>query len=607
MAIEAPARLVREGLFVDSRLAALVTVVVLQALWLGGLMLGGWYSGADLANLSLATGRPLNLDYLTMSAGGHFAAPARVVYWVLNRVAPLGWPVTVVLRVLLQAGATFLLWRLLEELVGRGRLVRWVMALYAFSPLLVPASFVFSNALGVMVSQAAILGALLLHVRYTRTGRVWQAVAVALLVLLGLAFADESVILVAVLPLLSIGFLHEGSLPQRLSASARQWPGWVSLAVAGAVLLGLYQTGDYLPRTGGYSLADAWALAHTEWTQVLGPALLGGPWVWTYHPEEWSAYAAPPIALQALGQVALVVAVVLSVRATGRRALIAWSIPVVTTIGGAVLVGYARHAYLGTFIAPILRYSYFCAATLALGICLAFNRPQRGTDELAVPPMRRQALVGAVLLSLSVLSTLGFAVRFWENPAHAYVDRLRHDAIKAGAGTELYDTPVPHAVLPRLVPNHFVSDIVGLTGVRVTFGGSAAEPYLVSDSGALVHARFVTVAAITTPVTPPCGTFLQGAGAVTVQLGPPPELGEWYLELQLYQGRPNLLTLEVRDREGKALALAAGPSTARTSGTLVAIHRRIEQGSPASLTISSSDTQTTACLVAAYVGGPFPK
>lgn len=594
----------------DSRLAALATVVVLQALWLGGLMLGGWYSGADLANLSVATGRPLNLDYLTMSAGGHFGAPVRVVYWVLNRAAPLGWPATVLLRVLLQAGATYLLWRLLEELVGRGRLVRWVMALYAFSPLLVPASFVFSNALGVMVSQAAVLGALLLHVRYSRTGRVWQAVAVALLVLLGLAFADESVILVAVLPLLSLGFLHEGSLRQRLSASARQWPGWVLLAAAGAVLLGLYKTGNYLPRTGGYSLADAWAVAHTEWTQVLGPALLSGPWVWSYHPGEWSAYASPPIVLQVLGQVALLVAVVLSVRATGRRALLAWSIPVVTTIGGAVLVGYARHAYLGTFIAPILRYSFFSAATLALGICLAFSGQHRGANEQsapALPPLRRQLAIGAVLLSLAVLSTLGFAVRFWENPAHAYVDRLRQDAIKAGAGTELYDTPVPQAVLPRLVPNHFVSDIVGLTGVRVTFGGSAAEPYLVSDNGALVHATFVKVASVTTPVTPPCGTLIQGAGAVTVQLGPPPDPGEWYLELQMYQGRPNLLTLEVRDREGKALALAAGGSTARTSGTLVAIHRRVEQGSPASLTISSSDTQTTACLVAAYVGGPFPK
>lgn len=618
MATAAFANARRDELVLDRRRATLAVVIGLQALWLGALMLGGWYSGADLANLSIATDRSLDLDYLTMSAGGHFGAPSRFVYWVLNRAAPLNWPVTVVMRLVLQALATYLLWRLLEELGGQSRLIRWVVALYAFSPLLVPASFVFSNALGVMVSQTAVLAALLLHVRYTRTSRVWQAIAVAALVLLALAFADESIILVAVLPLMSLGLVHEGSMRQRLHAAARQWPGWLALLAAAAVLLGLYRTGQYLPRTGGFTVSDAWAVAHTEWTQVLGPSLLSGPWVWSYHPEEWSAYAAPPIFLQVLGQVALVAAVALSVRANGRRALFAWSIPIVTTIGGAVVVGYARHAYLGTFIAPILRYSYFTAATLAIGVCIAFSRTARAGNaplptRVAWSPSaagrlrRAQATLGVALLGLAALSTLGFVSRFWDNPAPGYVARLRHDVAQAGAGTELYDTPVPNAVLPRLVPNHFVSDVLGLMGLPVTFGGSAAEPRLVADSGAIVPATFVAVAAVTSPVTPPCGTFLHGARSTTVQLGPPPDPGEWFIELQLYQGRPNLFSLEVRDVEGNVLPIASGGSTARTLGPLVAIHRRVELGSPASLTLRSSDTQTSACLVAAYVGGPFPK
>jgi hypothetical protein len=620
MAIEAPSPHVRFDLSLDGRLAALMAVIGLQAFWLGALMLGGWYSGADLANLGVATGQSLDSHYLTLSAGGHFGAPARFVYWVLNRIAPLNWPLTVLLRLLLQAGATYLLWRLIEELVGRRTWVSWVMALYAFSPLLVPASFVFSNGLGVMVAQTAILGALLLHVRYTRNGQLWQALSAAVLVLLGLVFADEAIILVAVLPLLSLGFLHQGPLRKRLRASAHRWQGWAVFAAAAGVLLGLYQTGDYLPRTGGFTVADAWDIAHTEWTHVLGPALVGGPWVWSYHSQEWAAYAAPPIFTQVLGQVALIALVVLSVRATGRRALLAWSMPVLTTIGGAVLVGFARHAYLGTFIAPILRYSYFTAATLALGVCLAFARPEQPEpkefDELeeafelssnrTLGPRTPATAAGLVLL-LSVVSTFGFAARFWDNPASSYVGQLRQAARAAGPTAELYDTPVPNAVLPRLEPNHFISDLLALADVPVVFGGSSPTPLFATDTGALVPSTFLSVADVTSSTTAPCGTFLSGAGSVTVRLGPLVDAGEWYLQLQLYQPRPNTFTLEVRDPEGKLLELAGGGDTARLTGTLVAIHRRVARGVPATLTLTTHDTATNACLVHAYVGGPFPK
>ncbi len=90
-------------------------------------------------------------------------------------------------------------------------------------------------------------------------------------------------------------------------------------------------------------------------------------------------------------------------------------------------------------------------------------------------------------------------------------------------------------------------------------------------------------------------------------LGPAVPLGEWYLELQLYQSRPNTFTLDVRDTDGTVLEVLAGGATVRTAGTLVAVHRRLEFGSPATLTLSSPDTGTSLCLVHAYVGGPFPK
>lgn len=507
---------VRVQVTVDRRAAAIGAVLVLQALWLGALMLGGWYSGADLPNLALATGRPLDGDYLTLSAGGHFGVPARTVYWVLNRVAPLSWGLTVVGRVLLQAAATYLLWRLLEELVGRRRWIGIVVALYAFSPLLVPASFVLSNALGVMVAQTAVLGASWLHVRYTRTGRVWLGLAAAPLVLLGLLFADESILIVVLLPALSLGFLHQGTLRDRLRGAARRWPGWLSLALMAVVLRVVYATGDYVQTPHGFTLGNAWDVARTEWTQVLGPALLGGPWVWSYHDEEWAAYGAAPAVLRLLGQVALLLLVGLSVRRTGRRALLAWAIPVVSTIGGAVLVGYARHDFLGVFIAPVLRYSYYTALMLAVGVTLAFARTvEEGGDfaETQARPSRRLTALAGLVLVAEAVSTLGFATRFWANPAPGYVDRLAASARKAGPSAEVYDTPVPNEVLPRLSPNHFVSDVLGLVGVPIVVGRGAALPLIADDSGRLVASTFVPVADVTSPTLPTCGTPVRGPGS----------------------------------------------------------------------------------------------
>src|SRR4051794_35030226 len=164
---EAEPRRVRLDIPVDARLVSLVAIILAQAVWLGTVMLKGWYSGPDLANLGAATGQSLSGDYLTQSLGGHFGAAIRVLYWMLERGAPLSWGLTVVLRLLLQAAATYLLWRLIEELVGRRPWIPLLVAGYAFSPLLVPATAVLSSGLGLQIGQVCSLAALRFHVRYS--------------------------------------------------------------------------------------------------------------------------------------------------------------------------------------------------------------------------------------------------------------------------------------------------------------------------------------------------------------------------------------------------------------------------------------------------------
>jgi hypothetical protein len=331
----------------------LSVIVILQAAWLALIMLRGWYSGPDLGNLAEATGRPLNGSYLSQSLGGHFGAPGRVVFWVLNRVAPLSWGLTVVLRLLLQAAGTVLLWRLLEELVGRRRGLWAVVGLYAFSPLLVATTAVFTNVLGLAVGQVCVLGALLAHVRYTRTGAVRQALAAAGLAVTAVLFADQAVLGLFLLPLLSLGFLHQGRLRDRLAQARQRWLGWVALAALLMGFVGVYlSAGDSPGRPSGFGIAEAFTVAQEEWLQVLGPALVGGPWHWNTHDGEWVSYAAAPVVAIALGQVVLVLLVLASLRRTGLRALLAWAAPVGMSIGGAVLVGYGRYDSWGRSSRP---------------------------------------------------------------------------------------------------------------------------------------------------------------------------------------------------------------------------------------------------------------
>jgi hypothetical protein len=618
MATEAPAaagRRIRIELGLDVRAALLAAVLVAQAIWLAVVMLPGWYSGPDLGNLGAATGRALDREYLTASLGGHFGAPNRLLYWVLNRVSPLGWELTVLLRLVVQATATYLLWRLLESLVGRRRTVPAVVALYAVSPLLVPATAVLSNGIHLAVAQACLLGALVLHVRYTRGGRLRDAVTAGALVLVALAFADQAALLVLLFPLLSLGFLHQGPITDRVRAAARHWPGWVALVAAGIGFLGLYLSGDYTGQSRRFGGRDAWQVVRETWTDVLGPALLGGPWDWSTRPDEWVSYASPPTVQVVLGQLVLVALVVLSVRRTGPRALLGWSVPVVTALGTALLIGYGRFDFLGTLVAPILRYSYFTAMALAIGVTLAFCRT---TEELAGrerqhaaarTSRRRDRAVAAALVAVgaaSIWSGLVFANRFWDNPAQAYVENLVASTREAGPAVELYDSMLPNGVVPGLVPNRFVSDVLALADVPAVFGGAAAYPLLAGPDGQLVPARFMAVAGALGPTSEGCGRYLEGAGSTTIRFAPVNQSGDWFLQLQGYQGRDNTLTIEVRDAEGGELAVRGGEPTIRPSGTLFAVHRRLEFGRPASMTLTSTDTATSLCLVQARIGAPFP-
>ncbi len=602
-----------------SREQLLLTVIVLaQAVWLGFVMMRGWYSAADLPNLAFANGRSLDWGYLTSTLGGHFGVAQRFVYWLLNRTAPLEWWFTVLIRVGFQALSTVLLWKLFRALVGFRPWLWVVLVGYASSAYLVPGLAALNSGLGLGISQACLVGALLAHVRYTRERRLVDAAVVAVLILVMLAFAQETFPTLAILPILSFVFLQGGSWRERLRGGLRLWRGWLVLAVALAVFAGLYLSGDYNSPSSEFTVRDGFWLAGQAWLKVLGPALVGGPWHFVTFPHQWSAYAQPPVVLLVLGQVVLVGLIVLSVRRTGWLALVAWFIPAWTAVACLVLVGTGRWAFLGELIPSILRYSYYVPATLALGVVLAFGANQSASQSASPPGRwstpawlgepRRTALVrGAVALLVvsSALSTIGFARPFWKNPAKSYTETLLRSVGERSPGVPMYDTQLPEAVVPS-ISKMYVSDLLGLGGAAAEFGGQSNNRLVVNQFGGLVPAKFVNVADFSGPRQQGCGIYVHGVGTTRIPLSTVSETKQWFLQFQLYEPRANVVTMTVLDEDGEKIPVTSGSSVLNLTGELVVVQRRLGSGRPALIELSSTEPRTSFCLVHTYVGVPLP-
>jgi len=604
----------------DRTSIAVAAIVVAQAAWLSFIFEQGWYFGADFARLAAANNQKLDWAYLSSPLAGHFGPLIRLGYWVLNRVAPLNWDVTVGARVFLQAIATVLLYRLLVHLVGRRTWLPAVLAGYAFSPLLIPGLAWLTSGIGLASAQVFVLLSLHTYVRYTRSGRVVDAIATGAYFLLAIALNDESVLTIVIFPILSLGFLHTGSFSDRLKASTRRPLSWLGIFGAVGVFAGFYLSGSYNSGSGRYGVGAAAQVAHDEWFNVLGPALVGGPWRWWHTSDAFISYADPPPAAVLLGQLVLASLIAIGVRQTGTRALLAWLMPVVIAVGGVVLAGLARYETAGTFIASFLRYSFNADVMLALAVVLALTHtvdervPAAEGAGRATTPLHpllyrpiTPVVVSAILVAAGIVSGVGFAKRYSQNPSKEYVNTLIASARAIGPDANVYDSAVRGDVVPIVESQHYVSDILTLAGVHVHYANSSSEPLVVGQDGRFVPSTFVHVADAAEPLQPGCGKYIGGKGSFTIPLSSVLPRKDWYLKVELYQpAASQTISLKVLDQDGSLLQPPRGSSLTVTS-RLATLYVRLPFSAPKALVITSTNPTATMCLVHTYVGAPLPR
>lgn len=602
-------------------------IIVVQAAWFAILMNAGWYYQADFDNLAAATGHSLSWSYLTTSQGGHLDIIGRLVLWLLNRIIPLNYGATIGLRLLVQGAATYLLARLLAELVGRRRGVLMLLGLFALSPLLVQSTLWLTSSINFLISELLVLAALRCHLRYATSGRLRPAALTAAAMLGATLVAEQAAVSALALPVLTFAFLSEGTARDRIRAVGRSWPAWLliaaPIAVFGAFFVG---SGKYSTHSYGFGPSDALTLVGRFWFDTLIPGLFGGPVAWSTAGGNYFAFSAAPVALRFGALVLLGMVVGWTVRRTSGRALFGWFIPFLVSGVGMVFVGAARYELFGVdAVARHFEYAAYAAVPAAVGVALALwptspagirARLVPGSEAAGEPPAtghrhardhRRVAAGLVIALGVTSMVSAGTYAHHWsQSPSRDYVHNLAADIADVGPTGTVFDTYVPNDVMPGIQLHRHVSDLLALMGAHVHLDNGPSQPQVVNSRGHLVPAQFVTSGSVdVTASNSFCNDLVAGQQVVTRQLNRLPHRNEWFLRLSYFEQAPSVIDVHVVTAQGATLTPLGGSQVPLTSRNGV-VYIPLPLAAPSAVRLQGLTDTTNVCLTNVAIGYPFP-
>ncbi len=601
----------------------LLVVLVAQAGWTGWLSAGGWFYQDDLSALQESSGRRLGWAFLTMPVNDHLVPGYRLAFWLLRHTDPLGYTPTVLIRVALQSVAVYLLYRLLRLLFGDRPGVLVLTALYAVNPLVVSNFTWLTTATCLVPAELAAILALHEHVRYTVTGRLRHAVWAGIALLAGMCFWEKTAIIGLILPILSLGYLSAGPLPDRLRSLIAHWRGWVATAVPPMLFVAYFLTHHYGGSARGVSVAHLADAIRVSWLRMAAPATFGGPWSWfDAGGTAYVSWSSPSTLAVVLSQIAFAALIIWGWRRTGARSLWAWSVPGVSIVFGTAMVAIGRYFTFGDLIAVTMRYSFDFALALVLGAALALVPTSaadiapraapaaRPPDPPSAPnprPRRDVAIIAAtlVLTLSSIVSSWRFQTRWEQNPTEPYVDRLTRSISAAGPSVNLYDTPVSSKVVPYFFgPTLHLSELLGWAGAHVVFDHTDTAPMLVDQDGNLRAASIIPAAYGRLPAGQICEVLAHGVGTWRVPLSRRLVSGEGFLRLEYFQQRPSTLRIQIEDTSGALIAPATGARTSfpvRLGAQLL----RLKASTAEAVVVKSDSAAMNICIGNIIIGAPF--
>jgi hypothetical protein len=596
-------------------------IVVAQALVYGLLARAGYFYVDDLDNQATAARYGLGWDYLTLPLNDHLTPGLRLSYWLLAHLAPYQHGVSVLARVLVQAAATVLFYRLLLRLFGARPAVLVALAAYAFCPLTLPSFLSLSSAVNLLPAHVALILLLDGHVRYAATGRLRYAVGGGLALLVGLLFWEKVALGVLLPPLLTATVLTAGDWRPRLRALLGQTPGFLCYLLPLVAFFGYYFGAGYPGSSDPLTATRLAELAGTSWLRGIGAAVAGGPWSWYSTPDVYFGVGDPPVAVVVAGQVVLLGLAALGVRRRGWSSLLCWAMPVVYLLGSSAVLAAGRYQYFGGLVATNFHYLSDLAVPLVLAGAAALvpvdraGLAARGLAPLAElspagAPVRlpagraRLAAVLAVALAVgAAVSAAAFERRWTQNPTRAYLGTLVAD-LRAHPGTNLYDVPLSGRVLPVISGNRRPSQVLAPLEVPLTYDDPTVPLKTVDDRGRVVDAVFLPVASSRERAGVFCTHLLRGAQRLTVPLTPAAPEGDHVVQLDYLTQRGSTVWIRVGGPAG--LVEPLGGAERQLKGGLRRVVLQVDRAVVDRVEIASDNPNLHLCVTHVDAGSPVP-
>ncbi|GAA3534746.1 hypothetical protein GCM10022234_34470 [Aeromicrobium panaciterrae] len=556
-------------------------------------------------------------DFLMTPYNGHVMPGAFAWVWISTKLAPLDFNVVFATMMAFQLVAGLLMWHLLRLMFGNRPAILLPLAVFAFSPITLPASWWWAAAINQQPQQIAMLLVLICHVRYVRSGRWVWALAGPVALAVGLLFFEKTAVIVPFVGLLTWLLFSEGSLLRSLlTALRRYWLTWIGYVVVlvpytAYYVLNVPDQASTKPTSAGYL-----ELLDTVIRKSLLPGLLGGPWRWSDTGVVDSSANPHPL-MQLLAFVVVGVVVVLSVIVGRSTAIRAWILCAFYLLVLTTLLTLTRGGVIGGMVIGS-EYRYLTDFCLIAALCgaLAFLpaqfapwwRTQNDDTHLPIPRTISglevspfAALLVVILMAGSVWSAHLFADRWTNSPTRTYVANATRTMQDLKPGDKLYDGAVPTAVVWKLLPPANVpSNILGPLGLDAPTLAPGETTSRLREFSAVGELEPVHIEGVSPKVfdSPDCLATIAGK-ARTLPLAA--TMFEWPWIMQIDYVAPHSGTLTIRAGTTTTTGVIGGPTG--KNHDLRTIYASLS-GPYASVTLTAPGNDF--CIKRLSIGNPQP-
>lgn len=463
-----------------------LALVLLQALWRGVGLAGGYFTQVDYLHLKQVQERPFAWSTLGGEHSGEFAPVAKLLTWVAHAISGTGWTGVTVLVLLMQTVIAVLLWLILSRLLP-GRWVRVpLLGLALFTPLTLPTTFAWDQASIWFPAVLCLLVALLSLLAAQRSHWAMGSRVAAVALVVALLSSDRAVLFPVVLLFVLAGSLEPsglgmlGRLGSVLRSHLKFWVFVVAAVVARIVLVQWHGAGGFSGSSGVSTAGDVLG----EFLRQVSTGVLGGPWHGAFvdsslqPAQRW---------ITAVGVLACAAIAVLVLRRL-RRPCVATAVLGLVVLTALVVPLMVFDAPGASPLAHVARHAADAAVLVVLLAAVALR-------EVTVP--RRlapaaQASPGVLAVLSTVLLVVSSAVTTSELVPHLSNtdDREFVEALAAGLGADpavvLLDGALPAGVMhPWFGDAAVVSTVAGLLPESPTFAVPSEKLRLVDGLGLL--------------------------------------------------------------------------------------------------------------------------